>query len=115
MDEALGNKFDQILKHATEGERFEDENQVTPYLRIVTGYRYNVEITSHRRWGSNESPLEAGQFFQIIPDKVDNGFFDWYCDNRPHQQNFNTVEMALLHFIFYWHIWKEDLEEKSKI
>lgn len=113
MNEALNDKFDQILKLAVGSERFEDENQVIPYLRIVTGYRYNVEISAHRRWGGIENTLESGQFFQIIPDKVDNGFFDWYCDNRPHHQYFHTVEMALLHFVFYWHVWMKDKQKSD--
>lgn len=107
MDEALNDKFEQILRFDNTMERFEDENQVTPYLRMVTGYRYGLEISLHRKWGSAGSVQEQGKFYQIIPDRVDDGFFDWYCDNRPYQQFFRTMEMAVLHFVFYRHVWKE--------
>jgi hypothetical protein len=109
MEETLNDKFDQILKLEAGTERFESENQVTPYLRIVTGYRYNLEISQHRILEGDTSQ-ETGKFFQIIPDRVDNGFFDWYCDNFPGKQLFQTVEMALLHFVFYWHVWKKESE-----
>jgi hypothetical protein len=108
MDAGLKNKFDQILKIDDVNERFEDENQVVPYLRMLTDYRYTVEITTHRRWGSEDSALQEGRFYQIVPDRVDNGYFDWYCDNRPDHQHFKTVEMALLHFVFYWHVWMKE-------
>ena len=113
MDEALDNKFDQILSIDISNERFENENQVVPYLRMVTGYRYGVEISLHRKWGTRESPVETGKFYQIIPDRVDNGFFDWYCDNRPFHQSFHTVEMALLYFMFYWHVWMKQREHQK--
>ena len=110
MEEALDNKFDQILCIDKHTEKFESENQVVPYLRMVTSYRYGIEISQHRKWGNQESAVETGTFYQIIPDRVDNGFFDWYCDNRPYHQLFITVEMALLYFIFYWQVWMKQQE-----
>src|SRR5256886_7042874 len=112
MDAALNNKFDQILDFEKSFEKFENENQVVPYLRIVTSYRYCLVMSSHRKWGSEDSLPEEGQFYQIVPDQVDNGFFDWYCDNRPFHQLFRTVEMALLHFVFYWHVWLNEKKEQ---
>ena len=111
MDEAINDKFDQILKFDLLGERFEDENQVVPYLRMVTDYRYGIEISHHRKWGSKDSPIEEGIFYQIIPDRVDDGFFDWYSNLCPYHQFFKTVEMALLWFVFYRNVW---LKEASK-
>ena len=108
MDAALNSKFDQILCLKDNPERFEDESQVTPYLRLVTGFRYCLEKISHRKWGDADQPSEEGNFYQIVPDRVDNGFFDWYCDNRPYHQAFRTVEMAVLYFVFYWHIWQKE-------
>lgn len=87
--------FDQILRLDNDLERFENENQVVPYLRIITGYRYGLEISLRRKWGNEDSPLEEGKFYQFIPDKVDDGFFDWYCDNCPYHRFFHAVEMAL--------------------
>lgn len=112
MDTGLTDKFDQILKFDMATERFEDENQAVPFLRLLTDYRYAVEISMHRRWGDAETELEEGRFYQIVPDLVDDGFFDWYCDFRPDHQHFRTVEMALLHFVFYWHVWTR---EKKKV
>ena len=108
MDAMLNDKFEQILNFEKEGERFENENQVVPYLRIVTSCRYCLSVSLHRQWGNKDSPKEEGRFFQIVPDQVDDGFFDWYCDNHPFHQFFRTAEMALLHFVFYWHVWKSE-------
>ena len=113
MNPGLYDKFEQILKFEHHLERFEDENQVVPYLRLLTDYRYTVEIRHHRKWGDASSAQEEGNFYQIVPDRVDDGFFDWYCDNLPYHQHFKTVEMALLHFVFYWHVWMKDKEAVS--
>ena len=113
MNPGINDKFEQILKFDHELERFEDENQVVPYLRLLTDYRYTVEISLHRKWGDENAVKEDGKFYQIVPDRVDNGFFDWYCDNRPFHQHFRTVEMALLHFVFYWHLWFKDEDAAS--
>jgi len=109
MDAALNSKFEQILCLDQDPEKFEDEQQVTPYLRLITGFRYRLAITTHRRWADRENPLEEGRFYQITPDQMDNGFFDWYCNNRPCHQHFKTVEMAVLYFVFYWHIWQKEM------
>lgn len=108
MDAALNDKFDQILNFDLNHEKFENEYQIVPYLRLVTGCRYGVETSAHRRWGNASSPQEEGKFYQIIPDRVDDGFFDWYCDFRPFHQFFRTVEMALIHFVFFWHVWRDE-------
>ena len=108
MKPALNDKFEQILKIDESSERFEDENQVVPYLRLLTDYRYTVELSLHRRWGNETSVIEEGKFYRIVPDRVDNGFFDWYSDNLPFHQHFKTVEMALLQFVFYWHFWMKE-------
>lgn len=113
MDAALNDKFDQILNFDLNHEKFENEYQIVPYLRLVTGCRYGVETSAHRRWGNETSSQEEGKFYQIIPDRVDDGFFDWYCDYRPFHQFFRTVEMALIHFVFYWHVWMD--EKKVKV
>ena len=113
MDAAIQSKFEQILAIRSGTERFEDEQHVTPYLRYITGCRYRLEKTGHRRWGTEESPLEEGVFFQILPDQVDNGFYNWYCDSRPYHQLYTTPEMALLQFMFYWHVWQTEINRKS--
>ncbi len=92
MDAAVKSKFEQILALDHQVEKLEDAQQVTPYLRYVTGYRYRLERSNHRRWGNAESPLEEGDFYQILPDQVDNGFYDWYCNNRPNHQWYRTPE-----------------------
>ncbi|MES2730969.1 MAG: hypothetical protein V4714_04445 [Bacteroidota bacterium] len=107
MDTTLINKFEEIVNVDKDVEKFEDEQQVTPYLRLVTGLRYCLATSNHRKWGLATNPVEEGSFYQIIPDKMDDGFFDWYCNNRPYHQFYKTAEMALLHFVFYWHVWKK--------
>jgi hypothetical protein len=110
MHTGFNDKFNQILKLELSQEKFEDENQVIPYLRLLTDYRYNINMSLHRKWGIEDSPMEEGKFYQIVPDNVDNGFFDWYYENRRCYQFFKTIEMALLHFVFYFHVWKKDRE-----
>lgn len=113
MDTAIQSKFEQILALGRDAEKFEDAQQVTPYLRYVTGCRYRLEKTGHRRWGDAGSPLEEGTFYQILPDQVDTGFYNWYCNNRPYHQLYHTPEMALLQFVFYWHVWQTEVNKKD--
>ncbi len=110
MHSGFNDKFNNILKLEPGQERFEDENQVIPYLRLLTDYRYNINMSLHRRWGSTDSLLEEGKFYQIVPDNVDDGFYDWYYENRRCYQFFKTVEMALLYFVFYRRVWLKGRE-----
>jgi hypothetical protein len=48
MHTGFSDKFDQILKLDESQEKFEDENQVIPYLRLLTDYRYNINMSLHR-------------------------------------------------------------------
>jgi hypothetical protein len=113
MDPTIQTKFEQILALSSDTEKLEDAQQVTPYLRYLTGCRYRLEQTNYRRWADQESPLEEGVFYQILPDQVDNGFYNWYCNNRPYHQLYRTPEMALLQFIFYWHVWQKEVNKND--
>lgn len=87
-------------------------------LASLTGYIYTFANTSHQRWGPNGKVKKAGDdnpdgFFQLMPHKADDGFFEWYCDNRTEYQMFKSKNKAVLHFIFYWTKWKNAGKPKS--
>lgn len=44
-------------------------------------------------------------FYQLMPNTIDDGFFDWYCYVQPNNQFFRTKEMCILYFIKYWTEW----------
>jgi hypothetical protein len=85
-------------------EHFESEFQAESYLQQITRVNYTFAMASQRKWGAN-GPIEYGQFYQIMPDGIDTGFFDWYCIDRPYYQFFTSMEAAVLHFVYYWHVW----------
>ena len=109
-----------------------DDAQVMPYLAYITGYKYCVAVGTGRIWGDENAKrhaqtleqehyntngededsvalTESGSFYQIMPETDDDGFFDWYCDNRPNNQFFKTTEMAVLHFVFWWNVWQKEM------
>ncbi|WP_461054173.1 hypothetical protein [Spirosoma arcticum] len=92
-------------------EELTDERQVLMYLGLITGHKYVIATGSGRKWGSEDSRVEHGTFYQIMPDSDDDGFFDWYCEHRMHNQFFKSIDTAVLHFVFYHHIWKAEVKE----
>lgn len=93
-------------------ESFDNEEDVTPFLKDVTGYTYEFAVGTVRVWGHLENKEDAdtkrGQlFYQIMPDGLDDGFFDWYCYLREHYQFFDSKEMAVAYFLRYWIIWNK--------
>ncbi|HRI20943.1 MAG TPA: hypothetical protein PLA68_08305 [Panacibacter sp.] len=52
---------------------FKDDDDFTNYLSDITGYDYSFAVSSNRTWGNKE---EKGSFFQLMPDSIDDGFFD---------------------------------------
>ena len=88
---------------------FEDLNNdddVANFTRAMTGHPYSFALADHRKWGE-KSKIERGEFYQLMPDRPDDGFFNWYCDTRPFNQFFKTKEMCLIHFLKYHHDWEE--------
>ncbi|GAB4024075.1 hypothetical protein [Spirosoma koreense] len=83
------------------------DRQVEIYLAGLTGYSYTIAQSSQRKWGDANSKIDEGNFYQITPDVEDDGFFDWYCEVRPYNQFFKTVENALIHFAFYRNLWEK--------
>ncbi|OIN59808.1 hypothetical protein [Arsenicibacter rosenii] len=83
-------------------ESFDTDVELGMYLFSITSQKYTIAQASERTWGQVR---ENGLFYQIMPEGLDNGFFDWYISERPDHQFFRTVEMAVLYFIFYWNIW----------
>ncbi|MCE6993063.1 hypothetical protein [Dyadobacter sp. CY323] len=91
------------------------EIELVALLANLTGYVYTFANTSHQRWGRDGKIKKAGDknpagFFQIMPDKSDDGFFEWYCDNRIEYQFFRSKNKAVLHFIFYWIKWSKEIK-----
>lgn len=84
---------------------FENEDDYSIYLKELTGFNYDFAISSHRKLSEN-SPVETGEFYQLMPTTKDDGFFDWYCDNRMYHQFFASQWAATLQFIKYWFQWQ---------
>jgi hypothetical protein len=92
-------------------EEIRQDAQLTPYLYLITGYRYSMAICLGRSWGETEE--DDGEFYQIMPDEEDGGFFDWYCQHRTDYQFFKTLNAAVVHFVFFWHLWQNRFSENS--
>ncbi|CAN5721498.1 hypothetical protein BH10BAC2_BH10BAC2_17890 [soil metagenome] len=85
-----------------EADFFKNEDDFTNYLFDITGLDYSFAVSSDRMWGNKK---EKGTFYQLMPDSIDNGFFDWYCDRCPYHQFFKLKTEAVLRFMKYWWEW----------
>ncbi|MBC7388249.1 MAG: AbrB/MazE/SpoVT family DNA-binding domain-containing protein [Opitutaceae bacterium] len=113
--EVLSNGI--FLKPVIEDE-FEDQLNVALFMQHFTGFPYSFAVSSSRKWGSEDSLVESRQegYYQLMPDHIDSGFFDWYCNERPYHQFFKTKEKAMLYFLKFWWSWTKKMpivEEKS--
>ena len=90
-------------------ENFENENNATKYLFEITGNLYCFAAASDRKWGKAKRTehMKENPFYQIMPFKKDDGFFNWYCSKREYFQFFKSKEMCVLYFILYWMKWKK--------
>lgn len=105
-------------------EEFSDlQDDVRNFLKEVTGFDYSFAVTSSRVWGrrvkkfgKNEDEIleyeaiaaedvQEGTFYQLMPDGLDNGFFNWYCYEREDYQLFKSKEMCVAYFLKFWMIW----------
>jgi hypothetical protein len=88
------------------------EIQIIILLRTITKNEYSFSSSSVRIWGHDLAEKETPDtgFYQLMPDSIDDGFFDWYCDVHPYHQFFETKDAALINFIYYWFQWKESNE-----
>lgn len=94
-------------------ENFDNDIDVKNYLIAMTNYPYSFAQGSDRKWGTSNK-IEHGVFYQLMPDKRDDGgFFYWYCDKRPNHQFFKTKEMCVLYFIKYWTDWDKSGRPKN--
>src|SRR4051794_35930451 len=88
------------------------EKEISIILYNITGSLYTFAGSSSMRWGANGEVLKSENtsfrngFYQLMPERGDDGFFDWYCDIRSEQQFFKSKETCVLHFINYWYQWK---------
>lgn len=102
-------------------ENFDNEQNVRQYLQFFTNNLYSFAIASERVWTDTdnvEHMVAEKHFYQLMPDTIDNGFFEWYCYVRPNNQFFKTKEMCILYFIRYWTEWttkgKPDWKDEIK-
>jgi len=76
-------------------------------LRSITGQQYCFAEAANRKWAHAEATTESSRegFFQLVPVGTDNGFFDWYCRERPYNQFFTSKDAAVVNFLHYWNQW----------
>jgi hypothetical protein len=81
------------------------------YLLKETGSHYCF-ASSTTRSINNANNIEQKNdgtfFYQIMPDSIDNGFFDWYILEKKHNQFFETKEEAFIQFMKFWNAWKNN-------
>lgn len=80
------------------------------YLHYITNNYYSFTTKLSRVWTNpdkKENTTEDFPFFQLIPESEskDDGFFDWYIQERPYNQLFKTKETCLIYFVNYWTEW----------
>jgi hypothetical protein len=88
------------------------DDELLILLENLIGYKYTFSNASHMRWGVKGKIHEANDnnpegFYQIMPENEDGGFFNWYCEERLDYQFFKSTNRAVLHFIFYWTLWRK--------
>ena len=91
-------------------ENFDKKQDLNYFLSFFTSYSYVFAETSDRVWSDTEKEehMNGGSsFYQLMPDKSDDGFFDWYCFTRPNNQFFKTKEMCVLYFVKYYIEWSQ--------
>ena len=89
-------------------ENFDKEQNLRQYLHFFTNHSYSFAVAAERVWTDSENVeqmVDDKPFYQLMPDTIDDGFFDWYCYVRPNNQFFKTKEMGILYFIKYWTEW----------
>jgi len=105
-------QYPDLLKHDL------DQKELSLILHAVTGHLYTFAVSSDMRWGKDGRVESMGEdfpngFYQLMPHKMDDGFFDWYCYRRDEQQFFASPQTATLHFIYYWTIWQGQGKPKA--
>ncbi|TYP73662.1 hypothetical protein [Aquimarina intermedia] len=90
-----------------------NEKEARIFLKQFTGHNYVFAQGAHRKWGKSEhTPLEEKTpYFQIMPDTVDDGFFNWYVIERSGKQFFELRETCIIHFLNYRIIWLNSKKE----
>jgi|AntAceMinimDraft_14_1070370.scaffolds.fasta_scaffold01232_11 hypothetical protein len=88
-------------------ENFEKPEDVSKYLHFITNNYYSFAAGAVRKWGNVEKVERSDElpFYQLMPDNLDDGFFNWYCVERPYNQFFKTKEMCIIYFVKYWLEW----------
>lgn len=84
---------------------FNTDDDFSNYLLEITGHHYSFAVGSIRTWGNIKE--HDGKFYQLMPDEFDDGFFDWYCEERPNNQFFKNKLECVLRFVKHWINWKK--------
>lgn len=82
------------------------DSDLMELLYRITGNVYSFAEAQGRYLGSEENFTRTGTTYQLMPETLDNGFFDWYCDYRPYHQFFPLKQDCVLNFLKYWYIWQ---------
>lgn len=86
-----------------EGEQLTEE-QLEKLLFDVTGQEdIGFAVTSSRKFGTEYAKLQEGTFYQVMSHGA---FYDWYCDEREHQQDFSTIDQAALAYLKFFKKWE---------
>jgi hypothetical protein len=116
----------QYSRNVNKIEEFSDlQDDVRQFVGEVTKHQYSFAVASSRIWGQrikrfgknedeilqyeeidSEKDVQHGTFYQLMPDGIDDGFFDWYCEKRQDYQFFISKEMCVAYFLKFWILWK---------
>ncbi|MDC6387537.1 hypothetical protein PP182_02505 [Maribacter sp. PR1] len=82
-----------------------DKNFIIETLHKLTGYQ-NVFAVTNSRMNEDQS-IENGKFFQLMPKRLDGGFFDWYCIQNEYGQFYHSECECALKFISNYIEWRK--------
>lgn len=88
-----------------EDEIYHDDESLENWIYDVTQQHYSFAVASERKWDNENSIIEHGTFYQLMPDYIDDGFFNWYIAKRPYNQFFTSHYVATLELVKYRNQW----------
>lgn len=87
--------------------KINSDEHLIDILFSLTGTKYIFAQVSSRRWG-RKSETVNGTYYQIMPERLDDPFFNWYCNERTEYQFFKSKANCIIYFLKYWVIWKKN-------
>lgn len=80
--------------------------EITVLLGRITGHMYTFAVSSSRHWNNNKNIEQSNDgFYQLMPEGLDGGYWDWYCAHREYNQFFKSKADCALEFINYYYMW----------